>query len=288
MHIVTDQYHCYGMGGDVELFVQKCQSCATLKTAGPTTKAALQSYQTGAALDCLHLDMLGPFLVSTAGIIDQFTRWVEAYGVPDQGAETTARRLVYEFISRFGCPLELHSDQGRNFESTLFKTVCQLLQITKTRTTPYRPASNGLVERFNRTLLQMVRCYVDQNQKTWDENLPLLTAAYHSTRNASTGFSLNRLMLGREVHQPHDIWSGAAELKRDRCEVPEFQSELEQGLKEAQEANIEHLKVAQERQVPRKDNTKKEGFSPKLQPPWRGPSIIASCLGPVLYKVIGK
>lgn len=125
LQCLKQSYHWYGMGGDVELFVQKCQSCATLKTAGPTTKAALQSYQAGAPLDRLHLDMLGPFPVSTAGnryilvIIDQFTRWVEAYGVPDQGAETTARRLVYDFISRFGCPLELHSDQGRNFENTL-------------------------------------------------------------------------------------------------------------------------------------------------------------------------
>ncbi|XP_038154197.1 uncharacterized protein LOC119791901 [Cyprinodon tularosa] len=309
---LKQSYHWYAMGGDVQLFVQKCQNCTTRKTAGPTTKAALQSYQTGAPLDRLQLDILGPFPVSTAGnkyilvIIDQFTRWVEAYGVPDQGAETTARRLVYDFISRFGCPLELHSDQGRNFESTLFKTVCQLLQITKTRTTPYHPASNGQVERFNRTLLQMVRCYVDQNQKNWDEHLPLLTAAYRSTKNASTGCSPNRLMLGREVHQPHDIWSGAAEFRRDRCAVPEFLSELEQGLKEAQETAREHLKAAQERQkrtydvrakgkpyavgdlVFVKDSTKRKGFSPKLQPPWKGPSIIASCLGPVLYEVIGK
>lgn len=70
-------------------------------------------------------------------------------------------------------------DQGRNFESELFKNICQLFQISKTRTTPYHPASNGQMERFNRTLLQMIRCYVDQSKKNWDE----LAAAYRSARN---------------------------------------------------------------------------------------------------------
>ncbi len=172
------------------------------KVAGPTKRAKLQNYQAGAPMDWIHIDILGPFPVSSSGnkyvliIIDQFTRWVEAFPVPDQGAET---------ISRFGAPLELHTDQGRNFESSLFRNVCSLLQITKTRTTPYHPASNGQVERFNRTLLQMIRCYVNQNQKNWDEHLPLLTSAYRSSQHAVTGFTPNRLMLGREVYQPQDL-----------------------------------------------------------------------------------
>lgn len=131
---------------------------------------------------------------------------MEAFPVKDQGAETMAKTLVNDFISRFGAPLELHMDQGRNFESALFKNICQLFQISKTRTTPYHPASNGQVERFNCTLLQMIRCYADQTQKNWDEHLPLLTAACHSAQHSSTGFTPNMLMLGREVHQPQDMW----------------------------------------------------------------------------------
>lgn len=68
-------------------------------------------------------------------------------------------------------------NQDRNFESALFKKVCQLLQISKTRTTQYHHASNGQAERLNRALLQMIRCYVDQSQRDWDKHLPLLTSA---------------------------------------------------------------------------------------------------------------
>ncbi|XP_060758004.1 uncharacterized protein LOC132868818 [Neoarius graeffei] len=296
---------------DVHLFVKKCQHCNECKAAGPLKRAQLQSYQAGAPLDRLHLDILGPFPVSSSGnkyilvIIDQFTRWVEAFAVPDQGAETTAKKLVYEFIARFGSPLELHTDQGRNFESCLFQSVCRLLQITKTRTTPYHPASNGQVERFNRTLLQMIRCYVDKNQKNWDEHLPLLTSAYRSSRHGVTGFTPNQLMLGREVHQPHDLQSGTAELKSDRMEVADYLCNLREGLEEAQHTAREHLRAAQERQkktynvraqeqsysvgdlVYMKDDTKKKGLSPKLQAPWKGPFIVSARRGPVIYEIQG-
>lgn len=178
-------YHWYGMGGDLSKYIQRCPQCKAQKTSSPTQRARLQIYQAGAPMDRLHLDVLGPFPTSSSGhkyilvIMDQFTKWVEAFPTPDQGAETTATTLVNHFIARFGAPLELHMDQGRNFESELFKNICQLFQISKTRTTPYHPASNGQMERFNRTLLQMIRCYVDQSKKNWDE----LAAAYRSARN---------------------------------------------------------------------------------------------------------
>ena len=112
-------------------------------------------------MDRIGIDILGPLPISHQGntcllvVGDYFTRWIEAYAIPDQQAETVARRLVHDFIARFGVPLELHSDQGRNFESQLFQEICSLLEIKKTRSTPYRPQSNGLIERFNRTLGKM-------------------------------------------------------------------------------------------------------------------------------------
>ena len=97
--------------------------------------------------------MLGPFVKSKSGnmyilmTIDQFTKWVKCLAVPDQNAQTVCQILVDQFFSRFGLPLYIHSDQGRNFESNLFQEICKLLDIVKTRTTPYRPALNGQVER---------------------------------------------------------------------------------------------------------------------------------------------
>ena len=83
---------------------------------------------------------------------DYFTKWTECYAIPDQKAPTVDTKLVEEFVARFGVPLELHSDQGRDFESEVFQKMCLLLGISKTRTTPYHPRSDGMIERFNRTI----------------------------------------------------------------------------------------------------------------------------------------
>ena len=85
-------------------------------------------------------------------VADYFTKWPEAFPLPNQEAGTVTEALVNEVVCRFGVPLELHSDQGRNFESAVFSEMRNLLGIRKTRTTPLHPQSDEMVERMNRTL----------------------------------------------------------------------------------------------------------------------------------------
>ena len=111
-------------------------------------------YNVGAPMERLALDVLGPLPISNAGnkyqliVADYFTKWPEAYPLPNQEATTVAEVVVNEFVCRFGVPLEIHSDQGRNFESAAFTEMCNLIGM-KTRTTPLHPQSDGMVERFN-------------------------------------------------------------------------------------------------------------------------------------------
>jgi transposase InsO family protein len=107
-------------------------------------------------MERLHIDILGSFNQSddknccVLMMIDQFTKWVEMAAIPEQSALLTAKKELVHFIATFGCPLEIHTHQGRNFESKLFGSLCEFLEIAKTRTTPYRPSSNGQVERYNK------------------------------------------------------------------------------------------------------------------------------------------
>ena len=185
--------------------------CNRQKKPQKKPKAHQVQYHAGSPLERIHIDILGPLIETPRGnqyvlvVVDQFTKWVECYALADQTAERVARTLVSEFIGRFGCPLELHSDQGRNFESRMFKEVCDLLKIVKTRTTPYRPSANGQVERMNRTILQILRCFIQGQQEDWDLHLATVGMAIRSTVNRQTGFTPNFLMLGREVLQPIDL-----------------------------------------------------------------------------------
>ena len=131
----------------------------------------MAKYNVDSPMERIVIDVLGPLPITENGnkyiliVADYFTKWVEAYPMPNQEATTVAELLVREFICRFGVPLLIHSDQGRNFESELFAEMCRLLGIKKTRTTPYHSQSDGMVECFNRTLEAQLSKFADHNQK---------------------------------------------------------------------------------------------------------------------------
>ena len=290
---------------DVQTFIHKCSVCVANQKPKKKAKAALMDYRVGHPMDRLGLDFLGPLPVTSRGntcilvIADYFTRWIEAYALPNQTAEVTAQTLVNEFISRYGCPLEIHTDQGRNFESDIFKELCRLLEITKTRSTPYHPASNGLVERFNQTLARMIRSYVQDHPKEWDVHLPLLTAAYRSTVHPATKFTPSYLMLGREVISPVDLTFSSA--VTSNSSIPEYVEDLQSRLFNCYHLARKHLKMAAESQKKNYDTRiiehtfqvgdlvyRRNHRAKKLEMPWLGPYIILKHIGGVLYKISDK
>lgn len=105
----------------------------------------MSQYNIGAPIEGVAIDVLRPLPTTDKGnrylpiAMDYFAKWPEAYAIPNQEATTVAKVLVEEVFSRFGIPLEIHSDQGRNFESSIFREMCKLLQVNKIRTTPLRP-----------------------------------------------------------------------------------------------------------------------------------------------------
>ena len=165
-------------------------------------------------MQLVAVDILGPFPTSSSGnsyiltVGDYFTRWMEAYPLPNQEGRTVAEKLTNEFFLRFSPPEQLHSDQGRQFESHLVAEVCKLLSINKTRTTPYHPQSDGLIERFNRTLLSMLASSGAQFSPDWEDYLRPLCMAYNSSVNPTTGYTPFFLMFGRQVRMPIDVLYG--------------------------------------------------------------------------------
>ncbi|XP_061191689.1 uncharacterized protein LOC133199898 [Saccostrea echinata] len=136
-------------------------------------------------------------------------------------ALTVAEMIVEQFITRFGVPEVIHSDQGRQYESRLFKELCNILGIHRTRTTAFHPKSDGMVERFNKTLATMLTAYVADHQHDWDKHLPYVLMAYRSAVHESTGYTPNMLMLGREVSTPLDTMYELP-IDRERTTVHEY------------------------------------------------------------------
>ena len=161
------------------------------------------------------LDIFGPLPISENGneyiivLGDYFSKWVEAWAVPNHTAQTVADKLVVEFFTKYGCPKQTHTDQGREFQSELFKILCKKFDIKQTRKAAYRPNSDGLVEQFNRTLKQMPRIFSRENPQNRDDYLPFILMAYRATQNKSTGCTPNLVFLERELSCPLNIMVGS-------------------------------------------------------------------------------
>ena len=110
--------------------------------------------------------------------------------------KTTAKALFENFICHYSFPERLHSDQGRNFESKVIRELCKIAGVNKSRTTPYHPMGNGLVERFNQTLIKMLGTLENYKKEDWKSYILPLVHAYNATRQDTTGFSPHYLMFG--------------------------------------------------------------------------------------------
>lgn len=166
---VRQRFYWPGLQGDVRRYVSGCHSCSRRK--GPTQKkrAPMQTEQAGVPMERTATYILGEFPESELGniyivvISDYFTKWTEAFAMPNMESRTVAKLLVEEVVARFGVPRTIHADQGSQYQSKLFTEMYNLLDIRKTRTTPFHPQSNGMVERFNWTLEAMLSAFVEEN-----------------------------------------------------------------------------------------------------------------------------
>ena len=211
---VRARYYWAGLKEDTNIWVKCCESCSARKHPPKTRQAPLESIITSYPMERVAIDILGPLPLTERGnkyiLVAQeyFTKWVEAYAIPNQESETILQKLVDEFFCRFGFPVYLHSDQAQNFNSNVFMDLCSALGIHKTRTTAYHPECDGMVERFMKSVSAMLSHYVSTTQRDWDEVLPKVLLAYRTSVHQTTGFTPNGMFLGREVFLPVDIIYG--------------------------------------------------------------------------------
>ena len=161
------RYYWPRMREDVQRWCARCHTCGETKPMTLRKKSALRQTQVGAPFEKTAIDLMGPIAKSDKNnvyvvvIQDYFTKWVVAEGIPNKKSQTVADVLYSSWITKFGCSRHFHSDQGGEFTSALFTEMCTRLRIDKTVTTAYRPQSDGLVERSNRSLQSMLRAYVN-------------------------------------------------------------------------------------------------------------------------------
>ncbi|GFS57918.1 retrovirus-related Pol polyprotein from transposon 412 [Trichonephila clavipes] len=307
LHRVRERF-CWGkVRADVEQWCKSCDACSARKGPKIRSRGKLHRYNVGAPFERIAFDILGPLPRTASGnkyqlvVIDYFTKWPEVYPIPDQEAPTVAEAVVQHWISRYGVPLQLHSDQGRNFVSAVLKGVCELLGIDKTKTTPLHPQSDGMVERFNRTILNNLSLMVSKNQQDWDQKVPLFLLAYRSAVHETTGYSPSQMLFGRDLRLPCDLLFGRPP---DTPSSPEeYVQNLQARFEDVHHLARERINLRTEKMKTRYDTkatghqfkegdkvwfynpTRRKGLSPKLQSHWDGPYTILKIINDVVIRI---
>ena len=174
------------MSDDVKEWLTQCVACVKRKSPAGRHHP-LGNNLFGNRCDCNAMDILDVCDPTPEGhryilvIADYFSKWTEAFPMKNKCAHTVANILVEHIILRFGMPMVIHSDQGREFENGVMKSLCTLLGCTETRTAPYHPESDGMIECFNRTCLMMPSMFVNDRWDNWHKLLPFVMHAYHTS-----------------------------------------------------------------------------------------------------------
>ena len=296
---IRDKYYWPDMEKEIKEWCENCKICQTRKDTGRQPKVPLKPLPVVLApMEQVAMDVVGPLPLTEQGnkyiivFSDYFTKWPEAYAMTDQKSETIAQIFVEKIVYRYGVPRKLLTDRGTNFLSNLMEDISKIFNITRIYTSPYHPQTDGLVERFNQTLLKMLACYTNANQSDWDVHIPSCLFAYRNAVHASTGETPFYLMYLRDSHMPSDIkWEkprtqylDVADYKTvmlERLEKAWGRAELkmryaQESMKEAYDKKTKAHSYKEGDLVMIDIPTPQKGKTTKLKRPYMGPYIILS------------
>lgn len=208
--MVAKRYFWPSMNKDVGIWAKTCLQCQRAKVNRHTV-SKLGHFQDAERFKHLHVDLVGPLPTTAQGfkylvtMIDRRTRWPEAIPIVDMTAETVAKVVYENWICRFGCPSLITSDQGRQFESDLFRNLMKFLGIQKVRTTPYHPQSNGLLERWHRVVKGALTARLADNA-SWADELPTVLLGLRTACRADNEVSAAEMLYGHVLRLPGDFY----------------------------------------------------------------------------------
>uniref|UniRef100_A0A9J7ZK80 ribonuclease H n=1 Tax=Cyprinus carpio carpio TaxID=630221 RepID=A0A9J7ZK80_CYPCA len=207
---------------------------------------------------------------------------------------------LFLLSSRVGLPAEILTDQGTPFMSRIMADLCKLLKVRQIRTSVYHPQTDGLVERFNKTLKQMLRRVVAEDQRDWDQMIPYVLFGIREVPQASTGFTPFELLFGRQPRGLLDVAREAWEQQPAVCRTTlEHIKAMRERIDRVMPLVREHLSKAQQDQQRLFNRAAQpREFQPgdyvmvlvptsacKFLARWQGPYTVTERVGPVTYKV---
>lgn len=202
--LVADKFVWPKLRVDCAKWTRTCITCQRSKVHRHNQPAIAAFPPTSQRFEQVHIDIVGPLPISNGyryifTCIDRFSRWPEAIPISTIDAATVAKTFFDHWISRFGAPLRVTTDQGRQFESQLFRELEQLVGFQRIRTTAYHPQANGLVERFHRHLKTALMCHP---QDQWTDALTVVLLGIRAAWKSDIDSTAAEMIYGQPLRLP--------------------------------------------------------------------------------------
>ena len=294
---IKEKYYWPDMEKMIKEYIRTCWKCQSRGRANWENE--LYPIEVKEPFDTIGIDIVGPLETTGRGnryivvAMDYFTKWPEARAIKNATAEEVIEFIWEDIICRHGCPRKIISDRGTHFNNKLMENLMEKCGINHRLTTPYHPQANGLVERFNRTLIESL---AKLGSKEWDKQVPSVLFAYRTKEHKSTRIKPFYITYGRKERLTTD---------KDENQVSLLQR-VEEILKinELKEYVRKNIQKSQQKQKDYHDKTVKKTeefqigdqvllyksyldkqWSRKLEEKWKGPYEIVEVLGKGAYNV---
>lgn len=208
VHQMTDKFIWPGMKKEVSDWAKTCLRCQKCKVSRHTKSKFAEYSAPDERFSVVHIDLIGPLppsegMVYCLTCIDRFSCWMEAVPLPDITAEIVGKAFYEHWVSRFGVPSKIITDQGRQFESQLFRNLAAICGSKVAHTTPYHPQCNGKIERFHRTLKCAIKAH---NNIKWTEILPTVLLGLRAAIRPDTKHSIAQMVYGTHIKLPGEFF----------------------------------------------------------------------------------